>query len=213
MNSTTLLEYWRTQVTDTLRPYLWSDDEAFVFMNEARNQFCRLTEGIPDASTPEVVEVPITTGEITAKTHESILTFRLAVLDSTGVPLDIKNHTEITKWSNTEGSVTTMIVGLERNLVRWDKTPMVDDSVTLLVFRMPLEDVSATDTDLEIDDLHHPSLTYWMSHLAYLKPDTETFDKAASDRARANFENYCRQVAGEQRRYRQKPRAIAYGGI
>lgn len=213
MNSTSLLEFWRSQVMDSERRYLWSDDEAFAYMNEAQNQFCRLTEGISDATTPEVVRVSVEATEIFADVHPKILTFRQAVLLSTGNKLDIKNHTEITKWDNALGNITAMIVGMERNKIRWDKTPTVADEVNLLVFRLPLDTINAPDQEFEIEDTHHVSLSFWMSYLAYLKQDTETFDKRASDRAKANFEAYCAQAAAEQRRYKQKPRSIAYGGI
>ena len=213
MNSTTLLEYWRSQIVDETRRYLWTDDEAFVYMNEAQNMLCRLTEGISDATTPEVVSVPVEAGELFASVHERILTFRQAVLVSTGYKLDIKNHTEITRWDNSTGSVTQMIVGLEKHKVRWNYTPAVDDEVTLLVFRLPLSFIDDYDQELEVEETHHASLSFWMSHLAYLKADTETFDKQASDRAKANFLAYCEQVGGEQRRYKQKPRSIQYGGV
>ena len=213
MNSTSLLEFWRQQVMDVARPYLWLDDEAFIYMNEAQNQFCRLTEGISDATTPEVVQVPVETGEIFAPVHPSILNFRNAYLLSTGDQLDIKNHTEVRKWDNAAGNVTAMIVGMERNTVRWDKTPTADDEVELLVFRLPLVGIDGADQDFEIETQHHTYLAHWMSHLAYLKQDTETYDKQASDRAKANFEAYCAQASAEQRRYKQKPRSIAYGGI
>jgi hypothetical protein len=196
-----------------MRPYLWSDDEGFVYMNEAQNQFCRMTQGVSDATTPEVVTVPVITGELFSPTHESILSFRQATLDSTGYNLDIKNNTEIKRWDNTVGTVSQMIIGLENHKVRWNYTPALDDSVTLLVYRLPLTSITDFDQELEIEAKHHASLTYWMSHLAYLKPDTETFDKQASDRALTNFERYCFQVTNEQDRYKHRPQPVAYGGI
>lgn len=213
MNSTSLNEYFRSQVTDLERPYLWTDDEVFVYMNEAQLEFCRLTEGIPDVSTPEVVNVPVVTGELKAEVHPSILTFRLALLASTGEKVNIVNHTDVVTWTNQGGYIREMIVGLEPNVVRWGCTPLVDDEVNLTVFRLPLTDITEFDQDLEVPSLHHASLVFWMQHLAYLKPDTETFDKKASDRAKANFVQYCDQVSAESRRYRQKPRVVQYGGI
>lgn len=213
MNSTSLLEFWRSQIMDQARPYLWSDDEAFVYMNEAQNQFCRKTEGISDATTAEVVQIPVVTGEIFAKAHPKILAFRTAYLLSTGADVTIKNHTDVRKWDNASGSIDTMIIGMEKNVVRWGKTPVVDDEVELLVFRLPLVGIDDVEQELEVEDTHHASLSFWMSHLAYLKPDTETFDKQASDRAKANFESYCAQAASEQRRNKQYVRTVAYGGI
>jgi len=213
MNSTELLDYWRGQVMDQVRPYLWSDTDAFVYMNEAQLQFCRMSEGIPDATTTEVCSVPVITGEITAEIHPSILHFRNAYLVSTGMELTIRNHNSVKKWDNHTGQITSMIIGMQDNLVRWDHTPMLDDEVSLLVFRLPLTDITDVDQDFEVDPRHHPSLALWMKHLGYLKNDVETYDKQQSDRAKAEFEQYCMQVKIEQGRYRHAPRAVSYGGI
>ena len=214
MNSTELLEYFRLQVMDNVRnPYLWSDSEIITYMNEAQSMFCRLTDGIADATTREVIAVPIVTGEIFAETHPSILHFRTASMVSTGNELDIKNHTDIHKWTNQTGSVTQLIIGLQDNLVRWNYTPAVDDEVNLLVYRLPLEDITDVDQDLEIDIRHHVSLVEWMKKLAYSKQDTETFDTDASKKGELAFRLYCAQAKLEQERYKHKPRSVAYGGI
>lgn len=213
MNSTSLNEYFRSQVTDLERPYLWTDDEVFTYMNEAQLMFCRLTEGIPDVTTPEVVNVPVVAGELMADVHPSILTFRLALLSSTGHQVQIINHTDVRYWTNEVGLVRQMIVGLQPNVVRWGTTPQDDDEVNLTVFRLPLETIDDFDQDLEVPSEHHPSLVFWMQYLAYMKPDTETFDKRASIRAREAFEAYCAQCSAESRRYRQKPRVVQYGGL
>jgi hypothetical protein len=214
MNTTGLLEYFRSQMMDEERPYLWSDTEVMTYMNEAQMMFCRLSEGIADASTPEVVNVPVVLGELRALTHPSILTFRMALLASSGAQIEIVNHTDVRSWTNQIGQVRRMIVGLEPDIVRWGTTPDEDDEVNLTVFRLPLLDLVEFDQDLEIPTKHHAYLLYWMQHLAYLKPDTEVFDKKASDRAKAAFEAYCEGlVSAETRRQRQKPRVVQYGGI
>lgn len=213
MNSTGLLDYWRSQVVDKLRPYLWSDDDAFVYMNEAQLEFCRLTQGIADATSTDVCTIPVATGEITAECHPAILTFRNASLASTGSNIDIKNHTEVKRWTNQAGNITQMIVGLERNLVRWNYAPTVDDEVNVLVYRLPLTDITGVEQDFEIESMHHASLAFWMEHLCFLKHDTETYDKARSDKAKAEFEAYCARVKTEQDRYKHAPQPIAYGGI
>lgn len=213
MDSTGVIEHFRSQIVDQNRPYLWSDDEVIRYLDDAQLEFCRRTEGIGDTSTPEVVNVPITTGEILAKVHPSILTFRLALRASDGSKIEIINHTDVRSWTNTTGRVTRMIVGLENGVVRWGTTPQEDDEANLMVYRLPLEDITDFDQELEIEAKHHIHLVDWMRHLAYLKDDTEVFDKQASDRAEKLFSTYCDFVAAEQRRYKQKPRAVAYGGI
>lgn len=213
MNTTGVLDFFRSQMVDEKKPYLWTDDEAFVFMNEAQSMFCRLTDGIADATTPAVTTLPISAGEIFAEVHPSILLFRSAVLLSTGYSLDIKNHTDVTKWTNQIGTITQMIIGLQKDLVRWNYMPNNDDEVQLLVYRLPLEALVAPDQELEIEPVHHASLVYWMKHLAYAKQDVETWDQKASETGKAMFEEYCKRVRAEQERYKHKSRSILYGGL
>jgi len=213
MNTTELLDYFRSQVVDEKKPYLWTDDEIFRFMDEAQNTFCRLTEGIADAVTPEVVTVSIVAGEIFAETHPSILLFRSAILTSTDYPLDIKNHTDILKWTNQIGTISQMIIGLQKDMVRWNYMPRDDDEVQLIVYRLPLEPLKGPELEIEVEAVHHVSFVHWMKHLAYAKQDADTWDPKASETGKAMFEAYCRQVKAEQERYKHKPRSIAYGGL
>lgn len=213
MNTSELLDYFRSQMVDERKPYLWTDDEVFRFMDEAQKTLCRLTEGIADAVTPEVVTVSITNGDIFAQTHPSILLFRSAVLMSTDYPLDIVNHTDIRKWSNQIGTISQMIIGLQKDMVRWNYMPKDDDEVQLFVYRLPLNDLKGPDQELEAEPVHHVNLVHWMKYLAYAKQDVETWDQKASETAKAMFEAYCRQVKAEQERYKHKPRSIAYGGL
>jgi hypothetical protein len=213
VDSTALLNYFRAQVMDDVAPYLWSTPECLTYMNEAQLQFCRLTKGIADATTTAVCVVPVVTGEIFAKVHPTIKHFRLATLASDGRELVIRNHTEIHKWTNQQGTVSKMIVGLQAELVRWDYSPMKDDEVNLLVFRLPLEDITDVDQEIEIDSRHHVALVHWMKHLAYMKQDSQTYDTQTAEKSKAAFEAYCKQVDTEREFQVHAPVAVLYGGI
>lgn len=213
MDSTELLNHFRLQVMDDVTPYLWSVPECLTYMNEAQLMFCRLTDGISDATTPAVCAVPVTTGEIFSDVHPSIKHFRLATLASTGYELQIRNHTDIHKWTNQQGTVSKMIIGMQPGKVRWDYTPRFDDEVNLLVFRLPLEDITDTDQEIEIDPKHHVSLVLWMKYLAYAKQDSQTYDPQTSEKSKAEFEKYCAQVKEEHVFYKHSPVAILYGGL
>ena len=52
-----------------------------------------------------------------------------------------------------------------------------------------------------------------MKHLAYLKRDTETYNKRASDEHRAAFIQSCAEAKAEMDRYRSKVRVVQYGGL
>jgi hypothetical protein len=213
MDSTALLKYFRAQVADDVTPYLWSVPECITYMNEAQTMFCRLTKGISDATSPTVCVVPVVTGEIFASVHPSIKHFRTATLSSDGKALVIRNHTDVRQWTNQQGTVGKMIVGMEANKVRWDYTPRFDDEVNLLVFRLPLEEITDVDQELEIDPRHHVSLVHWMKYLAYSKQDSQIYDAQTAEKEKALFEKYCVQVDAERDFQTHAPVAILYGGL
>ena len=213
MNSTTLLDHWRTQVFDTREPYLWTDTEIFAWMNEAQQMFCRLTQGISDSRTESVCAVPVVSGEATASVSNKIRRFRKASLASTGEWLDIVNIDDQPKLDATQGRVTTMVIGLEPGLVRWVHVPKENDTVNLLLVRLPLADISTTGQDLEIESIHHLALCDWITFRAYSKHDTETQQNPEAQTALKAFEAYCFKAKLEQERYEYKPRVVAYGGI
>jgi hypothetical protein len=115
---------------------------------------------------------------------------------------------------DTPGPVNRMVVGAQDGLVRWIHVPLADDTVDMVVHRLPLQRVTGPGQQLyEINEIHHIHLIDWMKHLSYKKQDTETFDAKASMGARANFEAYCRQVSLEGERIKHKTRVVGYGGI
>ena len=54
MTSNELLDMFRRDVMDVRRPYLWTDEEIYAYMNDAYNMFARMTGGISDYTTDDV---------------------------------------------------------------------------------------------------------------------------------------------------------------
>jgi len=226
MNSTELVDYWRETVKDTVSPYFWSDSEAYAYAQAAYVMFTRLTDGVPDF-TSEACEVDVVAGEPVAELHPSILTVRQATRRSDGGVVEVVNHTDLgalrrTSYGqslpilmdNSVGKVTHMVIGMQRNRARLVRVPAANDAIDLLVYRMPLERIDAPDAELsDVDELHHIHLCDWMSHLAYMKKDADTFDPKGSEVAGDRFSTYCNLVKREQERYKHKSREIAYGGL
>ena len=52
-----------------------------------------------------------------------------------------------------------------------------------------------------------------MKELAFLKQDSETFDRAGSKENKKAFEDYCAAVKAEAERYKHKVREVSYGGL
>lgn len=218
MNSSELLSLFRSEMADQEETYLWSDEDIFGYEDDAQKMFCRLTDGIADASTAAVVELAVAPGDDWLTLHPSILRIRSAIRADSGRPIEIINADDMLPrgwyFDGNTGPVKALVIGQEANKSRaYPKSNETMDMV-LTVFRLPLVAIN-TDGDqaLEIPAEHHPHLMHWMRHRAYLKQDAETFDRTRAAEAEGAFRAYCEQVKQEERRKAFKPRTVAYGGI
>lgn len=225
MNSSELYDTFRSDVSDVAKPYLWSDDEVFRYMDAAYKMFVRLTGGITDFLSDATL-IDMVAGEKVADSHPSILRILNASRVSDGNPLRIVNTTDLNSIMQSDygnvrsllndktiGAVHSMIIGRQKDKVEWASIPIQDDQAQLSVFRLPLENITTFDQELdEVDDMHHVYLLDWMKHLAYKKQDADTFDKGKSDSFKADFEEYCLFAKGELERQRFKPLVVQYGG-
>ena len=53
----------------------------------------------------------------------------------------------------------------------------------------------------------------WIKHKAYMKHDSQTYDKALSAEAEQAFQRYCAAAKLEQSRARRPVSTVTYGGI
>jgi len=221
-----LYDAFRSDVVDTAKPYLWSEDEVWRYMNEAYRMFVRLTGGIPDF-TSAVTQVPIVAGEALGELSPSLLRIMSARRASDGADIKIINFNELSaangsdygiaqsQWAdNTPGPVRSMMIGAERNKARWVMVPVVDDIAQLVVYRTPAKNITGSGQKLvDVNEDHHFNLLSWMRHLAYQKQDAETFNRAKSVEQGDIFRGYCAFVKSEADRYKHKNRVVTYGGI
>lgn len=226
MDSTGLVETFRSEIVDTTKPYLWSDTEVLRYANEAYRMFVRLTGGISDF-TSDACTVDIVAGEPLADLHPSVMRVMSATRRSDTHPLQILNSTDLSKMRSSDygqmkqlvmddktGPVRYMMLGMQRGVVRWIQVPEVADTVDLHVYRLPLDQITDFGQELsEVDEDHHFKLVDWMKHLAYKKPDLDGFNPKGSEQCKRDFENYCAFVRAEWERYKHKTRVVSYGGL
>jgi len=216
MDSYGLRDAFRADVDDSVAPYLWSDDLIALYADDAQKKFCRLTNGIADSSS-DLCSVDIEAGEPVAAIDKRILKIRRVQRDSDGRPLDIYNLEDLDlrgiRLTTQKGPVRAVVLGMEEHSVRWLDVPLLNDTATLAVYRLPLRDITTTKTQLEIDSQHHVALLLWMKHLAYARQDADTHNEQLSQRYEAEFRAYCSEAKAEQDRARSKVRVVAYGGI
>lgn len=226
VNAGELIEAWRTDVLDDVEPFLWSRAEALRYAEAAYRRFVRLTGGIHDFTSP-LTRVDIVAGQELADVSPLILRFDKAMRESDGREITIANWTDQALMRRDDygissflyndrapGEVRYMVIGSQAGKVKWVSPPAADDVALLQVYRLPLERVvDETHTLSEVDEDHHIHLLDWMKHLAYLKRDTETYNKSASDEHAASFIQYCTMAKAEMDRYRSKVRTVQYGGL
>lgn len=220
MNAGSLISLWRSDVTDTERPYLWSEEESFQYANEAYTTFVRLTGGVPDASSA-VTSVPVVTGQAFSNLDPSVYKIKRAwradgkeldIISNTDVPLvrTAGGGVKLLALDATVGPIEYAVMGVERLKIRWYPIPTTNETVKLSVHRLPLNKIT-TDADefSDINEEYHRSLLLWMKALCYRKQDAETFDAAKAAEHEAMFYTLCDQVAYEMGNLRRK----AYSGV
>lgn len=226
MLSEELFDAFRSDVSDVSAPYLWSESEVWRYMDDAYKMFVRLTGGVPD-STSDLTQIDVVAGEADAEVSPLILKFREARLLSTGLKLTIVNHTDLPMTGGSDygnirsmylnkmpGPVRYMLIGKQRKLVTWLQVPVEDDTVSLIVDRLPLDRISCEGQEFaDIGEEHHEHLMLWMKSRAYGKQDADTFDRGRRDEYKKEFIAYCEFAKGEMARYKSKVRSVAYGGL
>ncbi len=231
LTSGELVDSFRSDMSDAVAPYMWSEADVFVYMNEAYTRFARLSGGIPDTSST-VTQIPIVAGEKLAAVSPLILRFRQAWLTSDGNEIEIVNEQDPALRlsnsdygrvrvrnlldDNTPGPVTRMVVGRERKVVKWQQVPVVNDTAQLSVYRLPLTTVTSGDAYFDFPDLSEEHIEHLLLHMksrAYGRQDADTFDRGARDHYKAEFEKAALLVKAEWERYKYKPRAVVYGGL
>ena len=226
MNSTDLHRIFRSEVKDELRPFFWSDEDIFRYMNAAYREFVRLIGGVSDF-TSEACEIKIIAGEAVGEIHKSVLRIMSASARSTRAEIRIINSTDLEKirvgdygvfatlrLDDKEGPVQFGVIGMEKGKIRWINIPVEDDIADAIIYRTPLCDITTFDQDFtDVEDDHHIHLLDGMKKYAYLKKDADTYDPKSSDKAGIDFEAYALNVKAENERYQHKTREVAYGGL
>jgi hypothetical protein len=232
MNSGDLYSLFRSDVVDTAAPYLWTDTEVYTYMNDAYRMFARLTGGIPDA-TSDITNIPVVAGQMYADVSPLILKFRQAYLVSSGEEITVINEQDIASlttedygttrrllMNNSAGPIRYMVIGLERGKdggkVRWLQTPTVNDSVGVIIYRLPQDALMEGDNEFSFPEIGEEHVEYLMLHMkarAYGKQDAETFDRGKREGYKKEFADYCEAARQEWERYKHKTRVVRYGGL
>lgn len=199
MDVRTAVARFREEFFDREEPYLWSDDLVRMYFDEAQTQLCRETEGIEDVRTLQVLA-----GATLVSLDARILKIRSA-RDAHGAELDIMSPEDVASKGQraASGRPRALIVRTRGKVEVWP-SPQEDTTLTLDVFRLPLDPLESGSDEFEVDDMHMPGLLHYVAYRAYARPDPDTLDRTRSDFHRNEFAAYCAKATKEQGR-RRKP--------
>lgn len=129
MNTTDLVDQFRSEMSDAVVPYLWRDALVYSHINDAQRMFCRLTNGLADSRTASVTQLAIKPGVEWYDLHRSILKIRTATRVDTGRDLDTVNPERMAqlgvRFDRTVGYVKYLVQGLEEHALRAWPVPNV----------------------------------------------------------------------------------------
>lgn len=213
MTPETLLSQFRTEVADTVQPYLWANSEIFRYINETQMRFVRIVGGIPDA-TSAITTIVCADGEEFVGVSPLIMKLRGVIRASDGRAVNIINYDDI-EWdptplsSSNTGNITTVITGMSANALRLVPIPEGQQTLKLVVDRLPAQ-IDQTSESFEIDPQHHYTLLEGIKALAYAKQDADTFDMARATTHEQNFVRLATSARRERERREHKHRNVAF---
>jgi hypothetical protein len=226
MDTTALHLRFRQDCFDLKEPYLWSDVEVFHYMDAAQKMFCVKAGGIADASS-DLTKATISAGDPWVSIDSRILAIRRASLASTGAKVELVSHEKLDllrgaddygvlagpKLDNRAGAVRYAVTNMEQDKLRLIAVPAANDTLELLVYRLPLKPITGKGQKFEISEQHHEYLLMWMKALAYRKQDAEARNDKLAQTSEMAFLAYCEQARQDRERKEHAPREVAYGGL
>lgn len=212
-----LIYSFRTRADDLNEPYLWSNAEITLYLNQSDNEAAERALLIQDATTTAVCTLTMAAGTASYALHAAVLRIDRAKLTSTGDLLDVVSREQLDRlqpgWETATGTPEYVIEVGDGNVII-TPTPTAIDTITLTVKRLPLT-VMAVDTDTpEIPARHHYRMLDWALRCAYMKQDADAGNAAMADKYDTEFERSFgkRLDANVQRKQRyRRPNTIKSG--
>lgn len=181
MTAEQLIAEFRRVLNDATPPYLWSNEEICLYLTDAVNEACTRAGLIEDRITPAVCSITTVADTDSYALHGSIHKIKRVAIGGYALAETSVEQLDgaLPGWEAQSGEPVMYIVDGGKYL-RLIPTPDKVYSVAMTVYRVPIEDITTDDLDMEpeIPAYLHMQLMPWVYRCALLKQDAETFDKA-----------------------------------
>lgn len=217
MTAGELVARFRVLMDDAASPYLWTDTEAYAYLDLAQRQFVKRTDLLLDSVTMPVVA---NTPEVTLDSR--FYHIRAARLMDRRIDLKLESLTMALDQATPDGLGQTGIpvyllldvINGKGRLAPYLPADGAGDTLTLWGYRAPTAAVTGAASPLEVTDpLDQELLISLMRIQAYDKQDTEGFDLGLANTLRQTTLLELSRRQGELARLRRRPAPIRYGGL
>ena len=209
-----------TEDSDEVVMLRWSNEELTAYINEAIRQVYRRI--LPVHGYFPEFDIQVLAGQsdyVVDPRILRILSARLLTEDTNLCPVDLEQLDYKTngRWRNHEGTPSNFMVDYTTGALRLYRTPEVDDTLSLLVNRLPLKEFNwrlKNDSAELREEFLIPMLDY-AAFMAYSKDEPNTLDPGAADRRRISFEREFpfTSAYSDVRKRRSTRQCTRYGGL
>lgn len=218
MKPSDIIEQFRSEIDDAAEPYLWTTAELAEYLDDAQKKFCRDGVGVAD-----VMTLALTEGTEWYAKNPRITKVRAASFTTPAwshSPLAVVEYESFRRaghhFDTRPGRTRMLVNGMRQNFFRATAVPHADATAELVVYRMPLSDITednADTVDFEIQEHFVQGLKLWMFARAYRKHDSDTFDPKKADTYENQFAEFCFVSARQQEKSDRQVGVVQYGGL
>jgi 3',5'-cyclic AMP phosphodiesterase CpdA len=219
----TLIARWRSEMEDTVEPYLWTNAEIVEYFGEAQDEFCEEVDvlnhelTINYTATDPWVSIPYYVTRIRgAETPEGrdVSLFNYEEFLDCMKTDDYGISSLATDWKSKTGSYPeAMITDIEKGKGRLYPIPTADGTFTLTIYRRAIEPLEDSEELEVVDREHQRCILLKARSLGYLKHDSETYDSTKAADFDALFDDQIMELKSRVARSRRRAKATAYGGL
>lgn len=187
-----LLDLWRAEIDDVAQPFLWSDEEAIEYADDAQKEAARRGRLIVDSTTASTCQLAIVANSATYTLDARVLRINRAKLSGETTPLQFLMVRDLDArrpgWEDETGTPEIIVPDWQTGQVRLVPKPTATATLALTVVRLPILTLNDLDDTLEIREEYQRNLRHWLNYRAYLKRDSETYNPESAGEALKLFE-------------------------
>lgn len=172
-----IIENFREEAHDIVTPPLWSDAFLLRALNEARMQAARRGRLLEDGTTPEICTIAVKVNKAIYDIDPRVIYIRRVKHSLIARPLPKCSIADADAgrpgWEDEAAGTPVCWIPIGDHQLRLFNTPDTAATLSLIVVREPLEDVTiASDEDaMDLEPRYHYGLKNFMMGTAYMKRD------------------------------------------